>query len=309
MGKSIWDVFDQLKINRGIDFDACYRQGNRNKNRERPIVIVFQKQADRDLVYASRMDLRKTRDYKQVWINEDLGQGSKKTRNLIRQIAKKASAEGIDCRTGKYTLLVNNEKYEGRDLGELPPPLHPCNVKQVRIDRDTVAYQSEYAPFSNLFPVCITMGDLKFISLEQAYQYLKAKTMNKFLVATRIFLSRSQVEIKQMGDELGTSDAWEAKKFLDLQEMLINTGSSELVEATPNRLWGCGATLSSNMLRQHEWPGENKQGKTLMTVRDELRKKALKRKEKKEGALEARKEKEGRGREPTGGNVTTASAT
>ena len=53
--------------------------------------------------------------------------------------------------------------------------------------------------------------------------------------------------------------------------MLLDTGNCELVVATPNRLWGCGATLSSNLLRRHEWPGENRQGKILMTVRNELR--------------------------------------
>ena len=52
------------------------------------------------------------------------------------------------------------------------------------------------------------------------------------------------------------------------------------MEATPGRLWGCGATLSSNLLRRHEWPGENKQGKILMTVRDKLRMEAGKKEKK-----------------------------
>ena len=287
--KSIWGLFDQLNINKGMEFDACYRQGNYNKNRNRPIVVVFQKQLDRDLVYASRMNLRKTPDYKQVWVNEDLGQASKKTRNMIRLIAKQAQVEGIDCRTGKYALHINKERYDSSNLDELPPPLHPSIVKQIRVDKDTIAYQSEFAPFSNLFPVSITMGQHKFVSSEQIFQFLKAKTMNKPLAATRIYLSRNQVEIKRMGDDLGTSDLWESRQFdlmysclkkkftqnPHLKEMLLGTGNCELVEATPNRLWGCGATLSSNLLRRHEWQGENRQGKILMTVREELRRAQL----------------------------------
>ena len=42
-----------------------------------------------------------------------------------------------------------------------------------------------------------------------------ANTLNKPLAATRIYvyLSRDPVEMKRIGDELGTSEAWEKKKF------------------------------------------------------------------------------------------------
>ena len=285
VGKSVWKLFDQLNINKGVDFDACFRQSNFNKNRVRPIVISFLRQADRDLIYASRMDLRRTQDYKHLWVNEDLGQTSKKTRNMIRLISKKAQADGIDCRTGKYALFLNKEKYDNTNLCDLPAPLHPSTVKQIQIDKDTIAFQSEYAPFSNMFPSEMNVGKHNFFCLEQAYQYLKAKTFNKLLAATRILLSRDQVEIKQIGDELGTTAEWDVKRFdvmyvclkkkfeqnEHLRTMPLSTGNCELVEATPERTWGCGATLSSNLLRRHEWPGENRQGKILMTVRDELR--------------------------------------
>ena len=212
------------------------------------------------------MNLRKTRDYKHVWINEDLGQSSKKMRNLIRIITKKTQAVGIDHRSGKYMLYLNREQYDGNNLDEQlppPPPLHPSSVKQIQLDKDTIAYQLEHAPFSNLYPAVITMGECKFISIEQAYQYVKAKTMDKLLVATIIYLSRDQLDIKSMGDQLDTSDLWESckydvmcicmkRKFVqnpELKQLLLSSGNCELVEATPNRLWGCGATLSSNLLR------------------------------------------------------------
>ena len=64
------------------------------------------------------------------------------------------------------------------------------------------------------------------------------------------------------------------KKFeqnAELKALLLSTGNCQLVEAMPNKLWGCGATLSSNVLRRHEWSGENRHGKILMTIREELR--------------------------------------
>ena len=243
-------------------------------------------QNDRDLVYSKRAELRRTMNYKQVWVNEDLGSASKKNRNLIRLIARKAQSEGIDCKTGKYSILVDKKKYSDQNLDELPPQLHPSSVKQVQIDKETIAYQSDLAPFSNFYPVVIRIGKHKFICLEQAFQFLRAKTLNRPLAASRIYLSRDPVEMKRIGDELGTSEVWESRKFdvmyvclynkfkqnKELRDLLLNTGNCELVEATPGRLWGCGATLSSNLLRRHEWPGDNRHGKILMTVREELRK-------------------------------------
>ena len=203
-----------------------------------------QKQNDIDLVYAKRKNLHRTQDYKRVWVYKDLGQESKKTRNLIRLIAKKAQDDGLDCLTGKYTLLVNREKYDGSNLCDLPPPpsLHPSAVKQVQIDKDTVAYQSEFAPFSNFFPADMMIGNYHLFRLEQAYQYLKAKFLNKPLAAARIYLSRDQTEIIQLGDSLGSSPEWDTKRFNimyiclrrkfeqnhQLRALLLSTGSCNL---------------------------------------------------------------------------------
>ena len=285
--KTMCTMFDQLAVNNGINFEACYRVGPFNKHRTRPILVTFEKQSDRDMIYAKRMDLKRTADFQRVWINEDLGAISKRKRGLIRLISKEAQSQGIDCRTGKYALHIDDEKYDGDNLDDLPPKLHPTYLKQMQIDESTIAYQSEFAPFSNFFSCQFVCGSHKFFCLEQAFQFVKAKTMNRPLTATRIYLSRDVRLIKKMGDEMGTSEAWEGRKFDvmyqclkrkfeqndDLKTLLLKTGNMELVEATPDRLWGCGATLSSNVLRRHTWPGKNKHGEILMTLREEFRRK------------------------------------
>ena len=55
--KVISDLFDQLKVNREVNIEACYRIGTYNRARDRPILVSFDKQSDRDSVYARRMDL------------------------------------------------------------------------------------------------------------------------------------------------------------------------------------------------------------------------------------------------------------
>ena len=283
--KSIWELFDQIDVNKGVEIDTCFRVGGYMKNRTRPITVTFLRQGDRDLVYARRMNLKHSKEFKRVWINEDLGAVSSKTRNMIRLITRQAQQQGIDHKTGKYNIQIDNVRYGEHNLGDLPPPLNPSTLKQIQIDANTIAYQSEDAPFSNFYPSPMIVGKYTFNCLEQAFHFMHAKTMNKPLIAARIYLSRDPRDIKRMGDDLGTNELWEAKKFdimyiclrrkfeqnEKLGQLLLDTGEFELVEATPSRLWGCGATLSSNALRRHEWPGENRQGKILMTVRDEMR--------------------------------------
>ena len=190
----------------------------------------------------------------------------------------------MDCKTGKYTIII--DKFDDYNLDELPLKLHPSHFKQVRVSEDVIAYQSEHAPFSNFFPGVVSIGQHKFFCLEQAYQFLKSKIMNKPLIGAKIYLSRDVHYIKRLGDELGTSEEWARRQFnvmyeclmkkfqqnSSLKALLLKTGNLQLVEATPNRLWGCGSTLSSNVIRRRGWPGRNKHSDILMTVRDELRK-------------------------------------
>ena len=283
--KIICDLFDRLNLNKGIYFEACYRVGPYMEARSRPILVSFERQVDRDMIYARRMELKLLDGYQKVWINEDISPASKRRREMIRLISREAQQQGIDCKTGKYAIHLNKAKYDESNLEDLPVPLRPSSLKQVQIDQNTIAYQSEHAPFSNFYPSQITIGQHKFFCAEQAIQFLRARTLNKPLAATRIYLSRDVRFIKQVGGELGTSKEWDACKFdymyiclkkkfkqnPELKELLLSTGDLKLVEATPDRLWGCGATLSSNVLRRHTWAGQNKHGQILMTIREEFR--------------------------------------
>ena len=283
--KIIWNIFDQLNVDKGVNFDACYRFGPESKSKPRPILVAFESQADRDMIYSRRMGLKHSEEFSRVWVNEDISPASKRKRDLIRHISKEAEQQGIDCRTGKYAIHINSKKYDENNLDELPLPLQPISLKQAKIDANTLAYQSEYAPLSNFFPCQIIVGKHKFFCAEQAFQFLRAKSLNRPLIATRIYLSRDARYIKQLGREMGTSDEWGAQQFdymyiclkkkfeqnPELKAILLGTGDMELVEATPDRLWGCGATLSSNVLRRHTWTGQNKHGQILMTIREELR--------------------------------------
>ena len=248
-------------------------------------MVCFERQVDRDAVYMKRFDLKRTQDYQRIWINEDLGVLSKRKRGLIRMISKEAQLQGVDCKTGKYFVQIDGTRYDDSNLDELPQKLQLTNLKQLKVSEKVLAYQSEHAPLSNFFPCVVVIGKHKFFCLEQAFQFMKAKILDRPLAATKIYLSREVRYIKQIGEELGTSEEWERRKFdvmyeclmrkfqqnSHLKKLLLETGDLELLEATPDRLWGCGATLSSSIIRRGGWPGRNKHGKILMAVREELR--------------------------------------
>ena len=283
--KTISVLFDQLRVHEGISYEGCYRIGSYIKSRTRPIMVNFERQADRDAIYAKRFELRRTHDFQRVWINEDLGALSKRKRGLIRLISKEAQAQGIDCKSGKYFVQIDDKRFDDKNLDELPKQLQLTSLKQVMVTKDAMAYQSEHAPFSNFFHCQIIIGKHKFFCLEQSFQFMKAKILDRPLAASNIYLSRDVRYIKQEGAELGTSEEWERRKYdvmyecllrkfqqnRHLRQLLLKTGDLELLEATPDRLWGCGATLSSTVIRKGGWPGKNKQGKILMAVREELR--------------------------------------
>ena len=120
--KTIGEVLDQLAIPGSINFEASYRVGPYNKNRTRPIMVCFEKLIDRQLVYSKRMELKLTRDFQGAWLNEDLGAISKRKRGIIRLITREPQQQGIDCKSGKYALRIDNKKFDLENLEELPPP-------------------------------------------------------------------------------------------------------------------------------------------------------------------------------------------
>ena len=256
MQRLVYDVFDQMSINHTVECDTCYRTGPYSRNKPRPIVVTFLKQMERDHVFSKRVNLKTSKDYSRAWVNEDLAPTARRTKTMVRLIAKQAHKKGVACKNNKFSVTVDDIKYNENRLTELPHPLSTECIKQIRIDANTIAYQSEHAPLSSMYPAKVKIGENEYDTSEQAFQHKKATAHNCPLLAERILLCRKTYVIKQMGD--------------DIKTMLIATGTCELVEATPSGKWGAGATLSSNVLKKHNWPGDNKHGKVQTTVRARL---------------------------------------
>ena len=111
--KVIGRLFDQLQVGKGIEFEACYRVGPYSKSRPRSILVSFNRQSDRDLVYSRRMDLNRTADFQRVWMNEDISPASRRKREIIKLISREARDQGTSNTMSK-TLTTFPPHYTRR---------------------------------------------------------------------------------------------------------------------------------------------------------------------------------------------------
>jgi ribA/ribD-fused uncharacterized protein len=134
-------------------------------------------------------------------------------------------------------------------------------------------FQGKYRFLSNFWPAEVEFEGIAYPSAEHAYQ--SAKTLDRG-ERERIAKITDAGEAKKAGRALKLRDDWEQVKFdvmeqcvrnkftrnAELREKLLATGGAELIEGNTwgDRVWGV-----------YQGQGENRLGKILMKVRDELR--------------------------------------
>ncbi|HEY7089515.1 MAG TPA: NADAR family protein, partial [Tepidisphaeraceae bacterium] len=134
-------------------------------------------------------------------------------------------------------------------------------------------FQGEYRFLSNFWPADVVYEGITYPTAEHAYQ--AAKTLDPEQ-RKKIAALPTPAEAKAAGRELKLRDDWETAKFVvmedvvrykfthhpDLAAKLLDTGDATLEEGNTwnDRIWGV-----------YHGQGENRLGKILMKVRDELR--------------------------------------
>ena len=139
-------------------------------------------------------------------------------------------------------------------------------------------FDGEFAFLSNFHPSMITDGNEWFPTVEHYFQAAKTETMEEYKA---IAAALTPGEAKRLGRHIKLRSDWEEvkdqvmldalrKKFaiLKLREKLLATGDEELVEGTTwhDNVWGnCTCDQCKDI------PGQNRLGKMLMQVREEIR--------------------------------------
>lgn len=270
------------------DIISAYRIGQKSDKDAyiRPIVVKMMDPLVKLVLMEKKGKLKNHDQYGYVFLNDDLPPKMKNERKVLREICKYAHSIGYKgCKTSGGKLVINGRSYRYDTIHLLPQELQMCNIK-TRLVGDGLGFQGEESYLSNFYPATLTIEQMSFSSAEQAYQYFKARASKRDDMADKILGMSNPRKIKLAGDEVDTLATWEQDKeaFLrsvvyskfnqneELRKKLLDTGDIPIYECTKNRYWGCGLRLDAPEWQSKIYPGLNKMGAILSSVRAALRK-------------------------------------
>ena len=208
---TIYSLLMEMGIAQPLDYDVVYRIGQKKDKFTRPILISFIKQDDRNLVYANRSQLSKSQHYRKVWVSEDVTPQVRRVRNVIREVAKEARSKGARCTATPVSVTINDRKFTEANLEDLPPEFAVEKIKMKKIG-ETIAYSSEHAPFSNLYPAAVPIGKHVYTSSEQGFRHIRAKENKQHNIAARILWSRDTYDMMDLDRDMPVSKEWKEKE-------------------------------------------------------------------------------------------------
>ncbi len=148
---------------------------------------------------------------------------------------------------------------------------------------------NETKVFSNMHEAPVQIDGVTFPTVEHYFQWSKAKMFGDAEIQTKIMKTPSPKSVKAYGKKVKNFDAeaWNEKKdsimrtavkaklmqHPDILKKLRETGSRPIAEADPRgKYWGIGTSADTSKAKDvSRWPGQNKMGKILMELRDELK--------------------------------------
>ena len=148
---------------------------------------------------------------------------------------------------------------------------------------------NEHKEFSNMYEAPIQIDGATFPTVEHYFQWSKAKMFGDVEIQNKIMKTASPKSVKSYGKKVKNFDAeaWDEKKdsimrtavkaklmqHPDILKKLRETGTRPIGEADPRgKYWGIGTSAETSKAKDpSRWPGQNKMGKILMELRDELK--------------------------------------
>lgn len=267
------------------DIDYVKRIGKFKPGSARPVLVKFLKESKRNLILYNRANLNWNSN-SLIWINDDVSDHTRRQRKTVRDIAAYAKSIGLnDLKVHGDGLIVDGDKFKHQDLDLLPPYISIEIAKQPSNESD-LYFQSEHSPLSNFYATPIDDGfGICYTSAEQFFQHKKALFHNYSQTASKILKNRDPYELKRLGNLVQTTQEWRDteesimsniihSKFTQnphLADILLNTGTLHLHEASADRKWATGAELASKALQSGSWPGSDRMGYLLENLRAELR--------------------------------------
>lgn len=270
--------------------DMVYRIGKFHKKADKPrnILVSLVRYADRQKIMHAKALLKyDTLDY---YVNEDLSAESRVHRATMKQLVKSAKELDYDAKISGNKLIIDGDSYDSNDFDIIPGCILR-NCRQEKHFQDGIAYKGERSAYSNFFFQPFILGGKKFISVEQNFQFAKAKYFGYHSIFRKIMCTANPFDIKTLGRRIenvlsqSEIDEWDEQAYEHLYDAvyakfsqnrslcldLLGTEDRRLMEATTDFTYGCGIDLSSNKWEDGTWTGENLAGCVVMDVRDQLK--------------------------------------
>lgn len=245
-----------------------------------PIFCRFASFDDRQAVWKARRNLKGSG----IFINEDFPAEYVQRRRSLYPIMKAARDSKKLAYFKEDVLWIDKKAYTVDSVDNLPNELHPSTLSTKSSD-EIIAFFTAACPLSNFYRTDLLIDGKSFSSTEQYLQWHKAYVAKKPDIMEEIMKTVTPLQAKSLGDKITLSnDIWlpEAEsallhackvKFTSNQvarDFLLGTNNKLIIEASKNKVWGVGKTLSDKTILEKDWEGENLCGKILMQVRDSL---------------------------------------
>lgn len=274
--QSICQAFQQK------DIDCAYRLGTPSTGKTRELVVELFSKFPKEDILKRRKLLKNHPSTRNIWINEDLPQRTRKTRGVMREIVRRAEEKGIPCAMNGDKIICNNMQYGQDHLMALPIGIRPEDLK-TRTEGNRIGFMSEESYLSNFYSCYVTVDGYTFPTAEHAIQYKKSLVCGREDVGVQVKQNMKANEVKMLGDKILLDKEWEKckvglvkcivkQKFDENEELkakLLNTAGFKLEEASRDRFWGTGVPVYSREFKKPTYSGKNVMGVILEEIRDE----------------------------------------
>lgn len=178
-------------------------------------------------------------------------------------------------------LIINGDKYTPSQFNSLPEGLRLCDSRTI-FQGGVVAFNSIHSPLNNLYPTRIRLEGNQYNSVEQGYQFLKAKHCGKHSLAKDILKLRNPYDIVALMKGDSDNPSWttvretsmgkllraKAEQCPEFANLLKRTDGYKLVENTWNSVWGSGCPFRHKAVRDGTYKGSNRLGQLLERIRN-----------------------------------------
>ena len=261
-------------------FERVHRLGSYGSNR--PMLCKIFHFKDKMFLLSKRSDLGKLG----LKISDDFSKTVENNRKPLISVLKEGHKLGLKPKLSGDKLYLKGKTYTSSNMEDLPENLQPQYIS-TKSQNGITAFFTSHSPLSNFYPSKFQVNDENFNCAEQYLTIAKARLFNDHETVQKLFECNIPSIQKKIAKSITHYDhkTWIQEseslvydgilaKFSQsdyLRQFLLSTGSTLLVEASSDPVWGIGLTMTDPKIwdtRNHA--KGNKLGKILMKIRTEL---------------------------------------